>query len=328
MRRVRISRESWPIAGRFTIARGTKTQADVVVISIEEDGRIGQGECVPYSRYGECVESVVAALETARSAVEAGASRFDVPVLVEPKAGRNALDCALWDLESKLTGTPVWKLAGLSEPVPLITAFTIGLGAPAEMADAAARNADRPLLKVKLGGGSDDAERLREIRKVAPQPRLIIDANEGWKAEEIDDMFALCADMRVDLVEQPLPAGDDEPLRVVSRRGVLVCADEAAHDRTSLSELEGKYDAVNIKLDKTGGLTEALAMKQAAIDQGFSIMVGCMLSTSLAMAPAMLVAESANVVDLDGPLLLAKDREHGIRFEGSLMHPPLPELWG
>lgn len=326
MRKLTIAHESWPIAGSFTISRGTKTTAEVVTVTLEQDGAIGRGECVPYPRYDETIEGVVAALETARPAIEAGLRRDDVAALIGPHAARNALDCALWDLEAKLTGKPVWQLAGLPEPEPTVTAYTLSLDTPDAMAKAAGAAKDRPLLKLKLGKDGD-AERLRAIRAAAPAARLIIDANEGWTPDNLAALFAVCQETGVELVEQPLPAADDEALRSLAHP-VPVCADESAHDRKGLPKLIGKYDVINLKLDKTGGLTEMLALADAAKEAGLGIMVGCMLATSLAMAPAMLVAGKAQVVDLDGPLLLASDREPGIRFEGSIMHPPPPSLWG
>ena len=318
--------ESWPIAGSFTISRGSKTQADVVVVTVNDGNHTGRGECVPYPRYAETVPGVIAALEDARAAIEAGIDRADVPNYVAPHAARNALDCALWDLEAKRAGLPVWQLAGLHEPQALVTAYTLSLDTPEAMAQAAARASHRPLLKLKLGRDGD-ADRLRRIRAAAPKSRLIIDANEGWSPDTLAAMLRTCADVGVELVEQPLPADNDEALRHVERP-VPVCADESAHDRSGLELLVGKYDAINVKLDKTGGLTEALALARDAQSKGLRIMVGCMLATSLAMAPAMLVAQYADVVDLDGPLLLRQDRDPGIRFEGSLMYPAPSSLWG
>lgn len=326
MTRLTIAQESWPIAGAFTISRGSKTSAEVVVVTLEDEGNQGRGECVPYPRYDETVEGVVSALEAARTRIEAGFSHADIPSLVKPRAARNALDCALWDLEAKRTQKPVWQLALLQQPHPMVTAYTLSLDTPEAMAKAAAEAAHRPLLKLKLGR-EGDAERLRLIRQAAPASRLIIDANEGWTPSTLPGFLKVCAEVGVELVEQPLPAADDEALRRITH-DVPICADESAHDRHNLNELVGKYDAINIKLDKTGGLTEALALAQTAKEMNFKIMVGCMLATSLAMAPAMLVAQSAHVIDLDGPLLLARDRNPGITFDGSLMYPPPPELWG
>ena len=321
-----IAHESWPIAGAFTISRGSKTTAEVVVVTLVEDGHQGRGECVPYPRYHESVDGIVASLEQARSRIEAGFTHADIPRLVQPRAARNALDCALWDLEAKRAQKPVWQLALLEQPRPMVTAYTLSLNTPEAMAKAAADAAHRPLFKLKLGGDGD-AERLRLIREAVPASRLIIDANEGWTPGELPNLLKACANARVELIEQPLPAADDEALRHISHE-VAICADESAHDRENLQALVGKYDAINIKLDKTGGLTEALALAQTAKDMNFKIMVGCMLATSLAMAPAMLVAQSAYVIDLDGPLLLARDRNPGISFDGSVMYPPPPELWG
>ena len=326
MIRLTIAHESWPVAGAFTISRGSKTTAEVVVVTLEEDGYTGRGECVPYPRYRETVEGVVASLEAGRAKIEAGLSHADITNIVKPCAARNALDCALWDLEAKRAKKPVWQLALLQQPHPMVTAYTLSLDTPEAMAKAAAAVKHRPLLKLKLGR-EGDAERLHLIRAAAPTSRLIIDANEAWTPANLPGLLKVCAEVGVELIEQPLPAADDEALRHIAH-DVPVCADESAHDRRNLQDLVGKYDAINIKLDKTGGLTEALASAHAAKELNFKIMVGCMLATSLAMAPAMLVAQLAHVIDLDGPLLLARDRNPGITFDGSLMYPPPPELWG
>jgi L-alanine-DL-glutamate epimerase-like enolase superfamily enzyme len=326
MQRLAIAQESWPIAGSFTISRGSKTTAEVVVVTLERAGLTGRGECVPYRHYGETPARVVAAIEERRKDIEQGFGHDAVQALLQPKAAQNALDCALWDLEAKSADKRVWELLGMPEPQPLVTAFTLSLDSIARMAAAAAAAADRPLLKLKLGG-PDDARCLQAVRRAAPRSRLIVDANEGWKLADLSMLLDLCAAVGVELVEQPLPAGGDEALRHI-RRAVPVCADESAHDESGLQNLLGKYDAINIKLDKTGGLTRALALRRAAEKLGFGIMVGCMLATSLSMAPAMILAQGAKVVDLDGPLLLARDREPGIRYEASLMHPPSPRLWG
>jgi L-alanine-DL-glutamate epimerase-like enolase superfamily enzyme len=324
-RRLAIAHESWPIAGSFTISRGSKTQADVVVVTLTEDGATGRGECVPYPRYDETVPQAIAALEAARGAIEAGLPRDEIARHVAPKAAQNALDCALWDLEAKRKGLPVWQLAGLAEPKPVITAYTLSLDTPEAMAKAAAA-ADRPLLKLKLGREGDE-ERIAAIREAAPRARLIVDANEGWNEAILPQRLAACAKAGIELVEQPLPAAHDEALRSIDRK-VVICADESAHGLEGLAALIGKYDAINIKLDKTGGLTHALALAEAARANDLKIMVGCMLATSLAMAPAMLIAQFASFVDLDGPLLLKADRVPGITFMGSLMQPPPPALWG
>jgi L-alanine-DL-glutamate epimerase-like enolase superfamily enzyme len=320
---VRIER--WPIAGRFTIARGAKTEAVVVVAELADGALTGRGECVPYARYGETVDGVVAAIEAMGEALARGLDRQALQAAMPPGAARNALDCTFWDLEAKRSGKPVHVLAGLPAPHPLVTAYTISLGLPAEMAAAGAKAA-RPVLKIKLGGDGD-RERLAAVRRAAPAAALIVDANEGWRPDNLADNLAACAEAGVTLIEQPLPAGDDAALAAIARP-IPVCADESVHDRASLEALVGKYDAVNIKLDKTGGLTEALALAARAGELGFDLMVGCMVATSLSMAPAMLVAQRARFVDLDGPLLLARDRPNGLTYDGSLVHPATPPLWG
>ena len=326
-RRLRLHVERWPIAGSFTIARGSKTEAVVVMVELEEAGCHGRGECVPYARYGESVEGVVAAIEALRAAIEAGLPRGALEQHLPPGAARNALDCALWDLEAKQAGRSVHELLALPPPRPLVTAYTLSLATPDEMGRAARAAAHRPLIKIKLGGTEDDLARLAAVRAGAPKSALIVDANEGWSEASFAQNMAACASADVKLIEQPLPTGNDELLAHMPHL-VPVCADESAHDRAGLAALAGKYDAINIKLDKTGGLTEALALADAAETAGLRLMVGCMLATSLAMAPAVLVAQRAAFVDLDGPLLLAKDRVPGLRYDGSLLHPPAPELWG
>ena len=325
-RSLAIRHESWPIAGTFTISRGSKTSAEVVVVEIAEGKSRGVGECVPYARYGESIESVIAEIEHHRVALEDGADRAAIQELLPPGAARNAVDCALWDLEAKASGKPAWKLAGLKAPRDLMTAYTLSLAAPDEMALAAAQNLHRPLLKLKLSG-AQDLDRVRAVSRAAPQSKLIVDANEGWSVEDYRKLAPRLRELNVILIEQPFPAGDDEALREVEKP-IPVCADEACHDSTTLAGLAGKYQAVNIKLDKTGGLTEALKMAREAQAQGFQIMVGCMVASSLAMAPAFLVGQQASLVDLDGPLLLARDRPHGFGFDGSFMHPASGDLWG
>jgi L-Ala-D/L-Glu epimerase len=318
--------ERWPIAGAFTISRGAKTEAVVVVAELGDGAHRGRGECVPYARYGETVEGVAAAMKAMTEPIAAGLDRERLQAAMPPGAARNALDCAFWDLAAKRAGQPVHALLGLAAPQPLITAYTISLATPQAMAQAAAKAADRPLLKVKLGS-EDDPARIAAVRNAAPPAELIVDANEGWSAVDLAENLAACARAGVTLVEQPLPAGRDDALARIAHP-IPVCADESVHGSASLAALAGKYDAVNIKLDKTGGLTEALAMAQQAERLGFSLMVGCMVATSLAMAPAMLLAQRARVVDLDGALLLARDRPDGLRYEGSRVHPPTPALWG
>jgi L-alanine-DL-glutamate epimerase-like enolase superfamily enzyme len=321
---VRIER--WPIAGAFAISRGSKTEAVVVVAELSDGTHRGRGESVPYARYGETPDGIVAAIEGLRPALRQGVDCAALQGAMTAGAARNALDCAYWDVNAKQTGRRAYELAGIRALAPLTTAYTISLSSAAEMAAAAERAAWRPLLKVKLGGGEDRA-RIAAVRRAAPRAEIIVDANEGWDADNFEQNLAACADAGVTLIEQPLPEGRDDALARI-QRPIPVCADESVHDRASLDALTGKYDAVNIKLDKAGGLTEALALAAEAERRGFSIMVGCMVATSLAMAPAMLVAERARLVDLDGPLLLAKDRADGLRYEGSLIYPPEPALWG
>jgi L-Ala-D/L-Glu epimerase / N-acetyl-D-glutamate racemase len=317
--------ERWPIAGAFTISRGAKTEALVVIAELSDGRHRGRGECVPYARYGESVEGVAAAIEAMREQLAGGLDRDKLQQVMPARAARNALDCALWDLDAKRAGRRAHELARLPAPQPVVTAYTISLGTAEEMARAA-KAASRPLLKVKLGGAGDPA-RIQAVRQAAPRAELIVDANEAWQASDLAANLAACTQAGVALVEQPLPARDDSALADVARV-VPVCADESVHDRASLAALVGKYDAVNIKLDKAGGLTEALALAAEAERLGFGLMVGSMVSTSLAVAPALLLAQRARVVDLDGPLLLAQDRPEGLRYDGSLVHPAAPELWG
>jgi L-alanine-DL-glutamate epimerase-like enolase superfamily enzyme len=318
--------EHWPIAGGFTISRGTKTEAVVVVAEISRGGHTGRGECVPYPRYGETPEGVLAAILAMQASLAAGLDSSSLAAIMPAGAARNALDCALCDLEAKCNGQRIWTLLGRSAPSSRSTAYTISLGPPEVMAAATAKAAHRPLLKIKLGGDGD-AERIAAVRRQAPESELIVDANEAWTLDNLERNLAACEAAGVTLVEQPLPAGNDAALARI-RRHVTVCADESVHDRASLDGLRERYDAVNIKLDKTGGLTEALAMADAAQALGFEIMVGCMVATSLSMAPAMLIAQQARFVDLDGPLLLAEDRTHGLRYDGSTIYPPDAALWG
>ncbi len=326
MRALSIAVERFPIAGKFVISRGQKTEAVVVVATIAANSTRGRGECTPYARYGETVDTVMAQIESARAAIESGAEREELQGLLPPGAARNALDCALWDLAAKRSGLPVHALAGLPAPTPVTTAFTISVGTPDEMAAAAAKAAARPLLKVKLAGDGDGA-RIAAVRAAAPEARLIVDANEAWSEAELPAHLEACARAGVALIEQPLPAGRDAALARI-KRIIPVCADESVHARQGLADLGDRYDAVNLKLDKTGGLTEMLAMAREADALGFGLFVGCMVATSLAMAPALIVAPRARFVDLDGPLLLAKDRPDGLVYEGSTIRPASPALWG
>lgn len=317
-----VRAETFPIAGVFTISRGSRTEARVLTVTAEEGGFVGRGECVPYARYGETLESVTAEIKGLPE-------RFDrtaLQSLLPPGAARNAVDCALWDLEAKRTGRRVWDLAGLPPPRPEVTAYTLSLDTPEAMRAQAAKNASRPLLKIKLGGEGDMA-RLEAVRAGAPRSRIVVDANEGWTTDVYAGLAPALVRLGVELVEQPLPAGSDEGLAEMARP-LPVCADESCHDRASLAGLAGKYDVVNVKLDKTGGLTEAFALRDAARAEGYRVMVGCMVGSSLAMAPAVLVAQGAAWTDLDGPLLLAQDRAHGLAYDAAGVHPSEPELWG
>lgn len=319
---IAVTRDAFPLAQTFTIARGSRTEAQVVTVRVMRDGVTGQGECVPYARYGETVDSVV----TEIAALPGDITRRDLQDALPPGAARNAVDCALWDWHAKQSGTPVYRLAGLPAPGPVLSAYTLSLDAHEAMQAAAARHKDRPLLKIKLGT-PDDMPRLEAVRAGAPGARIIVDANEGWTAEVYAELAPHLVRLGVEMVEQPLPADADGMLAEIDRP-LPVCADEACHDRASLPGLRGKYDMVNIKLDKTGGLTEALALRDAARAAGYAVMVGCMVGSSLAMAPAHLVAQGADIVDLDGPLLLATDRDPAMVFEGSVLHPPPMALWG
>ena len=323
---VRIER--WPLARAFTISRGSKTEAVVVVAELSDGTHRGRGECVPYARYGETPDSIVAAIAAMRPMLRRSFDRAALQAAMPPGAARNALDCAYWDVNAKRSGRRAYELAGLVAPEPRVTAYTISLAAPAAMAQAAERVAARPLLKVKLGGSDgEDANRIVAVRRAASRAELIVDANEGWNENNLAQNLAACAACGVTLVEQPLPEGRDGALAGITRP-IPVCADESVHDRASLDGLAGRYDAVNVKLDKAGGLTEAMALAAEAERRGFAVMVGCMVATSLSMAPALLVAQRARIVDLDGPLLLAADRQAGLRYDGSLVYPPEPMLWG
>jgi L-alanine-DL-glutamate epimerase-like enolase superfamily enzyme len=323
---LRVRCERWPIAGAFTISRGSKTEAEVVVAEITDGTFTGRGECTPYPRYGETVPGVAAAIAGCADDIRRGLSRVALQSALPAGAARNALDCAFIDLEAKRTSRPAHELLGLAPPRPRLTAYTVSFGPPDRMAEAAAAAATRPLLKIKLGGVGD-SERIAAIRNAAPTAELIVDANEGWRPDNLAANLAACAAAGVTLIEQPLPAADDTSLASTART-VSICADESVHDRATLRALVGKYDAVNIKLDKAGGLTEALALAAEARRLGFELMVGCMMATSLAVAPALLVAEYARLVDLDAPLLLARDRPDGLHYDGSVVYPASAALWG
>jgi L-alanine-DL-glutamate epimerase-like enolase superfamily enzyme len=326
MRTLKAQVERWPIAGAFTIARGSKTEAVVVTVEVTEDGLVGRGEGTPYPRYGETPQSVVAEIEQERGIIEAGGHRPGLQAVMRPGAARNALDCALWDLKAKREGQSAYILAGLKRLEPLKTAYTLSLAAPDVMAEQARANARRPLLKLKIGGPGD-LDRVKAVREAAPKCRLIVDANEGLTLDELTRLAPEFARLDVMLIEQPLKAGEDEALEGCAFP-VPLCADESLHTRAELAVCARRYQVANIKLDKAGGLTEALALKAEALAAGMQIMVGCMVSTSLAMAPALILAQGAEYVDLDGPLLLARDREPGLTYVGSMIEPPPAALWG
>jgi len=320
--RLTVQAERWPIAGTFTIARGSKTEAHVVVATVEAGDHRGRGEAVPYGRYSETIDSVLAQIE----GLPAVFDRAALQSLLPPGAARNAVDCALWDLEAKQAGRPAWRLAGLSEPGAVTTCYTLSLASPREMGVAARAQAHRPLLKLKIGG-PDDLACVEAVRAAAPASALVVDANEGLTFDDLRRLAPEFARLGVRMIEQPLPAGEDAVLEgYVSP--IVLCADESLHSRAELDAAAARYGAINIKLDKTGGLTEALALSEQARSRNLQIMVGCMVATSLAMAPAMLLAQDAAIVDLDGPLLLARDREPGLAVEGSVLYPPPPALWG
>ncbi|WP_299828001.1 N-acetyl-D-Glu racemase DgcA [uncultured Roseobacter sp.] len=319
---IEVSRDVFRLAQVFTISRGSRTEANVLTVRITDGQHEGWGECVPYARYDETLESVTAEIE----GLPDDLTRAALQDLLPAGAARNAVDCALWDLEAKRAGKRAWELAGLPAPGPEITAYTLSLDSPEKMQAQAAENAYRPLLKIKLGT-PDDMPRLEAVRAGAPNAKIIVDANEGWSAEVYADLAPHLVRLGVALVEQPLPAGEDDAL-IGLERPVPVCADESCHDRASLPKLKGKYDVINIKLDKAGGLTEALALRSAGLAQGYDIMIGCMVGSSLAMAPAVLLAQGAMVTDLDGPLLLAEDRPQPLLFDEAGVHPSGRELWG
>lgn len=325
-RSLTVREERWPLASAFVIARGAKSEAHVLVVELADAGAVGRGEAVPYARYGQTMAGEIARVEAVRPALEAGASREELQALLPPGAARNALDCALWDLEAKRSGVPAWIAAGRARLDPVKTCYTISLGTPEAMAEAARAAARRPLLKLKIGA-ADDLDRVAAVRAAAPKSRLVVDANEGLTFDEFRRLAPEFARLDVKLIEQPLKAEEDAALEGFESP-VRLCADESLHTRAELAPCARRYGAINIKLDKAGGLTEALALAAEARALGLDIMAGCMVATSLAMAPALIIAQGAEVVDLDGPLLLARDREPGLSFQGSVILPPPRELWG
>ncbi|KAA8997693.1 L-Ala-D/L-Glu epimerase [Affinibrenneria salicis] len=323
---MQVTQESWPLQGTFTISRGSKTKADVVVVALRAGDAIGYGECVPYARYGESIDSVMAQINALNDDIRNGLDREQLQIRLAAGAARNAIDCAFWDLECKQQKQRIWQRLQLSEPVCLQTAYTLSLDTPERMRQAALQQAGRPLLKLKLAD-KDDLARVTAVREGAPAARLIVDANEGWDADLYLKLVPELAALGVSMIEQPLPAGQDGVLAELPHP-IPICADESCHDAHSLAAIAGRYDMINIKLDKTGGLTEALRLRACAHQQGLQIMVGCMVGTSLSMAPAIMVAQGAQVVDLDGPLLLQRDRDHGLSYRGSELSPPDAALWG
>ncbi|RAT15968.1 MULTISPECIES: N-acetyl-D-Glu racemase DgcA [Lonsdalea] len=326
MTELHVSHESWPLQNTFTISRGSKTQADVVVVALSAGGATGYGECVPYARYGESIDSVMAQIRSLEDDLRNGLDRIALQRRLPSGAARNAVDCAFWDLACKQSGQRIWQRLPLSAPNVLETAYTLSLDTPDNMRKSAQRQSARPLLKLKLAD-KDDLARVAAVRAGAPAARLIVDANEGWNAELYLKLVPELAALGVTMIEQPLPAGQDSELKVLPHP-IPICADESCHDCDSLTDIAGCYDMINIKLDKTGGLTEAMRLRAEAEKAGLQIMVGCMVGTSLSMAPATFVAQSVQVVDLDGPLLLQRDRDNGLQYDGSIIAPPRAALWG
>ncbi|SEH19392.1 L-alanine-DL-glutamate epimerase [Sphingopyxis sp. YR583] len=319
--------EIFPLHTPFRISRGVRTAAQVVIVAIAQDGVTGRGECVPYPRYGENAESTILAIEAIRGAIEQGAGRQELLELMPAGAARNAVDCALWDLELRLSGSDIATALNLEKPLrPIVTAMTVSLDAPDHMAAAAAALADAPLLKVKVDR-SDPAEQIKAVRAAAPKPKMIVDPNESWTIAEVRDLQGLLTDLRVDLLEQPLPADDDDDL-IGFRSAIPIAGDEAVHVASDLDTLPDGYGVVNIKLDKTGGLTAALELAEAARARGLGVMTGCMICSSLSIAPAWAIAAQSSFVDLDGPLWLAEDRDGGVSAANGIMSPPKPGFWG
>ncbi len=312
----------FPLKKIFTISRGSRSSAEVVTVKISNDGYEGFGECVPYKRYNETLESVTDQIKNLKPIKD----KSELYKLLPPGAARNALDCALWDLEAKSKNMSIEKLTSIDFS-PVITSFTLSLDTPKKMGEEAKLHSDLPILKIKLGGGGQDIDRIKAIRKFAPNSDLIVDANEGWTLDEYRKLIPHFVEEKIKMIEQPFPSENDEELKNIERP-IPICADESCHDASSLDKCVGKYDVINIKLDKTGGLTEGLNLINKAKSYNFDIMVGCMVGSSLAMAPALLLAQSAKWVDLDGPLLLSKDRENPLIYNKSKIQPPSKDLWG
>jgi L-alanine-DL-glutamate epimerase-like enolase superfamily enzyme len=326
-RSLTVQGETFPLNTPFRISRGTKTAAEVVTVRITQDGVTGWGECVPYPRYGETVENTISAIEPLREALEAGLGREELLGLLPAGAARNAVDCALWDLEVRLGGTDAAASLGIGTPLPPIpTALTVGLDTPERMGEAARAFADVPLVKVKVDR-SDPAAQMRAVRAAAPKPRIIVDPNESWTIEDVRALQDLMVELRIDLLEQPLPADEDGALAGF-QSAIPIAADESIHSAEDLDALPDGYGIVNIKLDKAGGLTAALALEKAARARGLGIMTGCMVCSSLSIAPALLIGTRSLFADLDGPLWLARDRPGGVSAKQGMLSPPQPGFWG
>ena len=326
LRTYRIEPRDFRLTRPFRISRGTKTVANSITVTVEQDGHVGRGEGIPYPRYNESVGASIIALEAVRSAIENGADRNAVQTLLPPGAARNALDCALWDLDARIAGTTVARMAGIGAETSVATAMTVGLDTPEAMARAAAELANVPLIKVKVDR-SDPVAQIRAVRAAAPTPRVIVDPNESWTITEVRELQPLLHDLSIDLLEQPLPADDDDALEGFTPL-VPIAADESVHEANDIDRLTGRYQIINIKLDKTGGLTGALELADAAERAGLGLMTGCMISSSLSIAPALIIARRCSFVDLDGPLWLADDYADGVREDAGVMHAPQPGFWG
>jgi L-alanine-DL-glutamate epimerase-like enolase superfamily enzyme len=322
---VEAEKEIWPLKEPFRISRGSRTEAQVVVVKVSDGAHTGRGECVPIARYNQSTDSVLAQIESIKA--EKGLDRYILQTLLPAGAARNALDCALWDLEAKISGKRVWELANVPSVDEVETSFTISLDTAEKMSAAAKVSATSPILKLKLGGDSADIARVEAVRKAAPAARLLIDANESWSPQHYGQVSPVLRQLGVELIEQPFPANSDEVLETLDHL-VPVCADESCHTTADLRRLKNRYEMINVKLDKTGGLTEALRLCQRARESGFKLLIGCMVCTSLAIAPTRLVASASDYVDLDGPLLLARDRDHGLLYASARIGMPSKELWG
>ena len=317
--------EIWPLREPFRISRGSRTEARVVVVTVGDGKHTGRGEGVPLARYNQSITSVSAQIESMQG--EKNLDRQSLQQLLPAGAARNALDCAFWDLEAKASGKRVWELANITIVPEVETSFTISLDIPEKMGAAAKANANLPVLKLKLGGDNLDLARIEAVRATAPVARLLIDANESWSPEHYQKIIPALKQLGVELIEQPFPANADDVLETLDHP-IPICADESCHTSTELSRLTNRYEVVNVKLDKTGGLTEALRLCERARAAGFKLLIGCMVSTSLGMAPARILASTADYVDLDGPLLLARDRENLLSYHDSKIGIPPRELWG